>query len=489
SLAAEASPATALLKREGRRALEMNLYMEAIEKFREATLADPTDRDAAFLLGATFNRAGDFAGAYVRLKALEETSYRNREMDFELGWSLLGMGRAGACIPRLKRYEASVPDRAIVSELLGRCHLMLREYEKAEAKLREAVVRDPGSRTRVDFYLAQVQAGRGDRQAANATVDAIMRSDSDIGRALRDGQAGLAALESLAQPAETGLRMAASAAIGYNDNVIGLGNTIPLPTDITRKGSMFFRGSFGASYDHQFDLGTRGSVGYGGLIDRYDEIKAANLEDHFFHADLAHRVHERVALSLRASLQVTYLSGNHFRDQPALRTAAAYRWNDSAVTELSYTFARPDYAVPGVAPQFERDGSVHALSVNHLIQSAGSPWLGSVGYTRSENRTQGADFHSSGDSISGALRYTFGKRTHLTLTAYLGHDRYANPNSLSGFAFARSDKPLAVSVQYTAPLSEKLRYFLQFQSSRSHSNIAFFDYRQQAVIAGIDVDF
>src|SRR6185436_17502896 len=88
SLATFASPESEALKREGQRAVEASRYEEAIERLRAATRADPADRDAAFRLGATFNRTGDFEGAYVRLKALETVGYRNRALDFEIGWSL-----------------------------------------------------------------------------------------------------------------------------------------------------------------------------------------------------------------------------------------------------------------------------------------------------------------------------------------------------------------------------------------------------------------
>ena len=209
-LPAAATPESEILKREGIEFLKADRTADAIAKFRAAMTADPADRDAAFLLSAAHNRHGDFAGAYVRLKALEETAYRNLEFDFEIGWSLMGLGRAGACVPRLERYEKSVPGRAITSELLGRCHLLLREYDKAEARLREALSRDAAAKQRIDLYLAQVQYGRGERQAAQATLAGILRGDSEIGRVLRDGQAVLAALE---PPPGTGLRFAASAAI------------------------------------------------------------------------------------------------------------------------------------------------------------------------------------------------------------------------------------------------------------------------------------
>ena len=257
-----------------------------------AAIANTAEQDAAFTQGANFNRAGNHAEAYSRLKALEDAGYRNRETDFEVGWSLLGMGRAGACVPRLERYEQAVPGRAIVSELLGRCYLLLRAYDKAEAKLREALARDAGARQRVDIYLAQIQIGRGNREAAQATAASILRSESELGRSLRDGQAALAAL---APAPGTGLKLTASAALGYNSNVIALGNTTPLPTDISGKGSMFLRTGFGISNSSQIDAQTRGSIGYGLLLDRYIDIRAANSDDHYAYAEVARRVTDRLA--------------------------------------------------------------------------------------------------------------------------------------------------------------------------------------------------
>ena len=478
-----ASPQSDALKREGQEALAADRVDAAIEKFRAAMLADSADRDAAFLLGASFNRSGDFAGAYARLKALEGAGYRNRELDFEIGWSLTELGRARAGVARLERYEAAVPGRALTAELRGRAHLLLRDFDKAEARLREALARDANARPRIDAYLARVEYGRGDEAAAAASLDALARSDSSLGRALRDGESALAGM---APRARVGWRFSVSAGAGHNSNTIALGNTQPLPADITRQSAAFLRAGFGASYTAELDDGARASAGYAFVGERYDGISAANLNDHFFHADLGMRLSERVTASLRGSLQLTYLGGDHFRTQPALRPMLAVRHGPAATTEFAYALALPGYRTAS-APMFERSGEIHSVAVHHLIQPAGSPWSGSLGYAHTANRTEGAEFRSTSDALSATVRYSFSGKTNVGAGVSVSRDNYDNPSAFSGYA--RRDRPRTAFVQLNGHLSESVRYFVSLQGNASRSNIAFYDYRQRVVLGGLAADF
>jgi tetratricopeptide (TPR) repeat protein len=480
-----ASPESDALKRQWIAALEAQRYDDAFALFRKATRADPADRDALFYLAATYNRLGLHLDAYSRLRALDQAGYRNTELDFEAGWSLLGANRPQACIDRLERYERAVPGRALTSEFLGRCLLAAGRHTEAEAKLREALVRDPSSKQRIDVLLVQAQVARGNRQAASAQLTDIMREDTSVGRALRDADALLAPLT---PPAGTGLRLAASAAIGHNSNVIGLGNTMPLPTDISKKSANLLRVGFGASYTAQFDEQTRGSVGYGFLAERFDGVSAGNSNDHYLYAEAARGLNNWVAVSLRGSVQVTELGGDHFRTQPAIRPAVAFRFTPSSVTEFSYFLGLPDYAPVSFQP-FDRDGKLHAGTVSHVIEPADSSWSGSLSYSHTSNRTEGSDFASRGDVLAGAIRYAFTRRANLTVGASIARERYDNPNSLTGFTLARRDTPRGLFAQFTGPLTDHLRYYLQFQKSRSDSNIAFYDYEQRIVIGGIAADF
>jgi hypothetical protein len=398
----------------------------------------------------------------------------------------MGMGQARTCVERLERYEAAVPGRGQASEFMGRCLLSLREYARAEAMFARALERDPRLAPTVNLSMAAVEQARGRRDAARTRMEALTDTDAPTGRALRD----LAGPPDPPIQPDKPLRASLSFSAGHNSNVIALGNTIPLPTDITRKSADFTRWTGGATYTHQLDAATSATLGYALLTDRYDGLGSANLVDHFFYADIFRQTTERVGVSLRMAGELTDLAGTRFRNVVSFRPAVSYRFSGDSVTELAYGYANSEYrnTVPGV---FDRNGDSQSLSLVHSFRLRGTNWSGAVGATYTENRTEGSDFDSHGIGASGTIRYTFDNRIVVALGAGFTRDDYRNPNSLAGggFAYARADKQQVVSLQATGPLAERLRWFVQGQSLRNSSNIVFYDYKQTVVSGGIAADF
>jgi hypothetical protein len=352
--------------------------------------------------------------------------------------------------------------------------------------LRQAVERDPRLAPTVNLSMAMLEQSRGKREAAIARMEAVTDTDAPIGRALRD----LAGPPDPAIQPDKPFRLSMSFSAGHNSNVIALGNTIPLPTDITRKSADFTRWTGGATYTRQLDNATSATLGYALLSDRYDGLGSANLVDHFFYADVFRQTSERIGVSLRMSGELTDLAGGRFRNVVSFRPAVSYRFSPDSVTELAYAYGDSDYknTVPGV---FDRNGESQALSLVHSFRIRGTNWSGAVGATYTSNRTDGSDFDSYGVGVSGTLRYTFANRIVAALGAGYTRDNYRNPNSLAGagFEYARGDRQQVVSLQFTGPLTERLRWFAQGQALRNSSNIVFYDYKQNVISGGIAFDF
>jgi tetratricopeptide (TPR) repeat protein len=448
--------------------------------------AHAASAEALFLEGSSANRAARFEDAAKLLRAAEAAGYRAPELQFELGWSAMGGGNWEECVARLERYEQAAPGRGQTSEFLGRCHLALRRIDRAETLLKQALERDPRLAPTVNLSLASIEEARGNSAAARTRLASAESADTPTGRALRD-LAGPP--DPVIQPDQP-LRLSLSFTGGHNSNVIALGNTIPLPTDISNKAADYARLAFGASYTQVVAPETTLAAGYALLVDRYDGLESADLNDHFVYVDLFHQASKRMALSLRLSGEFTELARSRFRNSFGLRPALSYRFDDYSVTELAYNYADNDYK--GVtAPQFNRDGSLSSLGITHSLRIPGTRWSGAVSASINRSNTDGNDFASDGYGASATVRYTFANRVVAAIGVAASRDDYRNLNSLAGagFEFARKDRQNSTSAQLSGPLTDKLRWFIHGQALRNKSNIAFYEYKQNVFSAGLAADF
>jgi len=484
-----ATPESEALTRRGLDHLEATRYRDAIESFNAAVRSDPKDLRPVFFQGVALNRLGAYGQALALLARVEKLGLQHTDLDFEIGWSLMGLRQPRACVQRLERFERSSPGRAQASEFLGRCHLMLGDYDRAEAAFDEAVKRDPRLKGTVDLSMAALEQARKRPQAMRDRLNSAAQSDTQTGRALRELLAPPPAPPAALVPKPFRFGVAFSA--GYNDNVIGLGSTIPLPTDISSKAAWFARTNLTGSYSYALTDRTAATLGAAILFDRYDRLHAADLNDMFVYGDLVHRVSDGLGFSFRLSDEYTVLGGRRFRNLLTLRPAVSFRLTERSVTEFAFAHAKNDY-VGNVPIVFSRDGDSSAATVTHLFQVPNTKWSGALSASYTQYRAEGNDFTFDAYGATGSVRYDFTERlSGVVGFGYTGYD-YANPNSLSppaGFAFARDDNQTLVFVQLVGPLAGGWRWFIQGQKVRNRSNIVFYDYRQGTASAGVAADF
>ncbi|MDE1903296.1 MAG: tetratricopeptide repeat protein [Alphaproteobacteria bacterium] len=177
--AAQASPHSQALIKQGQAALAAKDYANALAKFRAAETADPKDANAFFFEGATLNRTGDVADAQIALKHAQSLGSRQPDLLFELGWSEVLPGPADDAVKNLEAYEHAHPNRGLTSELLGRAYARSGQYDAAVAKLKEAMARDPRLTGNALFYLAIVEKKRGNLDAARGYLAQLQQAAPD----------------------------------------------------------------------------------------------------------------------------------------------------------------------------------------------------------------------------------------------------------------------------------------------------------------------
>ncbi|HEY6199959.1 MAG TPA: tetratricopeptide repeat protein [Candidatus Binatia bacterium] len=181
-----ASPQSHELIMQGSAQLEAGRHSEALKRFDTASRSDPTDSEAVFFQGAALNRLRQPKAANEKLQQAARMGYRGVGLTFETGWALLRLRRWADAVEQFEYFEIVAPGRGKTSEFLGRAYLALGDFAGAEAKLREAVERDPRVKPTVLVYLAVLEDKRGHPQQARQYLETIIRDapSSPIARAV-----------------------------------------------------------------------------------------------------------------------------------------------------------------------------------------------------------------------------------------------------------------------------------------------------------------
>ncbi len=173
---------------QGSAELDAGKYAEALKRFEAASRSDPTDSEAVFFQGAAFNRLRQPKSANEKLQEAARMGYRGVWLTFEAGWALLRLRRPADAVEQFEYFEIVAPGRGKTSEFLGRAYLTLGDLDAAEAKLREAIERDPRLKPSVLVYLAALEDKRGHPQQARQYLETIVRDtpQSPIARAVAE---------------------------------------------------------------------------------------------------------------------------------------------------------------------------------------------------------------------------------------------------------------------------------------------------------------
>jgi len=184
---AAGSPESRQLILQGHADMAAGNYEESLKKFAAATKADPKDTEAVYFEGAALNRMGRFEEALSRLEKSGGAGFKGPGLAFDTGWALLRLGRWIDSIVQLEQFEKAVPGRGKTSEFLGQAYLGLKQYDRAEAKLKEAIQRDPQLKPTALLHLAMLERDRKNPAAAERYLETLLKEvpDSPIAQTLR----------------------------------------------------------------------------------------------------------------------------------------------------------------------------------------------------------------------------------------------------------------------------------------------------------------
>ncbi len=487
--AAAEQPVSLTLFKQALQLLEQGQAEAALTKLQHSIDAQPNNPVPHAAMATVYNRLrrpDDALRHAERAWSLGLTSVGLRR---ERATALLGLRRWDDALVQLRRLEEERPGEAKTSELTGRAYLGKGDHQHALAAFAEAETRDPAFLPRMKSYRAIISAGRGERKAATREVFELLRDhqNSAIGRVAKQNLAQ-AVLKSLDKP----WAVTAQVYFGYNDNVIGLGDDIPLPAGISDQDSPLLGLTASASYRWRPDAESVLSIGYDLDAGIYSQLRDFDFDIHTVAAEYGRRLGNGLAGALNTHFSVARVDGDGYRNQVGLRPALAYRWSPLTVSELNLNYQRNDYRFTPFSAAMDRDGDSFTLGLHQQLTPPGTDWVLTGGLFAGRHRADGADFDFDRVTLLAGAQHPLGYGLEGELAASYSRERYDNLNSLAGptgLAFRRKDDITRLSAILRWPVHTGVTVFARYDYTGVDSNIGFYEYQQHSVASGVRLRF
>lgn len=274
------------------------------------------------------------------------------------------------------------------------------------------------------------------------------------------------------------LQVLASPQLGFDTNIVGLDERTPLVQDDVDFDSPYAGAFLEAKYFPILNDRQLLWIGYQNLVRYYTDEPDVSFTDNV--ATLVGRqpLFEDFDLEARASLEEAFLrEDGHFRTQRTVGPAALWRPVRPLHLRLWADWTDADYYAPVPAEQ-DRDGQIVRGGLR-LTLDLGRGWSAAPFVSLNRYDAEGSDYESRG--WEAGLSVTPAELGGIRLVASLAYGRqdYENPNSLTGFAEKRSDRPLSASLVVTLRMLEGVLGYaptLSVAYMRHRSTIDNFDY-------------
>lgn len=464
-----ASTESARLVASGRSSLAAQDNKGALRAFQKASALDPLDASAWFGIGVAQVRSGSFSEALAMFVVAESMGYRGNDLKLERAKARVQLYDYAGAAGDLRSYLKESPNSPQARLLLGKCLLALGEPADAGSQLTKAEKLNPAYAGTVQAYRAKAEPVR--------TPGLTGRSSSGKEKIVVEPQAG----------AKKPWWLSFSTSVGWNSNVLALGQGISLPEGQFRKSAAFVNLNLDTGISFKLTDSTSLSLGY--YLDQsfYESIPEANLMVNYWYATLTHRLDNRFSLLLTLGEELDAVGGAVFRNKLSVNPAIYARWNSWTSTLLGYSWSYSDFFfdLPEV---YDRTGSTQRISLDQIFELPRFRSRLLVGYFHEFNLTTGSDFDYNADGIRVALDSELPWKIRARAAYEHVFYYYSNTNSLTGYSNRRNDGVDVVGVSLTRPVAGWLSVFAKYDLINNASNISYYSFDQHVVAAGLRLD-
>ena len=430
----------------------------ALQEFDAAAISAPRDGEVRFFQGVAHNRLGRFPESEGSLRSARRLGCGNSDLDFELGWSLLGSGKWPEALESLEAYEVKHPGRGQTREFMGRAHFAMGDVVLARRMFDEALIRDPDLKP---------------------TVRAARELMAEADPPLLPPFSGK-------EPPAYALHGSLVLGVGYNTNILGLSDDFQRLPGFPELESAFLQVGGDVALEWQMDPKTILVLKGGVQWVSYDTTSVANLLDVTAGVDVRRWLTEQWMGRMQFDFDYARLGGDPFRTAWQVRPSLSWRQCDMTATELGVSFAISDYSFP-LPASLDRDALSYGVDLTQHFSLVGGKVRAIAGGFVRWDVADGEEFTGRFAGLRAGVAATLPGKIDAEVFYALVYHHFDHPSMLSIEAANRRGTAHAISAQFSRPLGHGVSVYLRYSYQIANSNVSFYEYDQHLWMAGLRV--
>jgi tetratricopeptide (TPR) repeat protein len=457
-------------------------FEEALVALKTARKQEPASATAAFYLGLTLKQTGDYQGAAEQFREALRLTPPVLDASLELAETLFTLGDSTAAKSALIDAEKYRVRPSAVAFLKGLVLAKENEVDDAISSFGDARQLDPSLGQQVEFQIAILHARERKISHARQSLRALIAMDpaSDAASLAKEYESAFTRLMDEHRP----WRLTAGASYLYDDNVISNpdnGTRLDQPDKDSA-----FTGSFRLDYAPLIDPPWGITAQYNFQSTTYGTLDTMNTMVNSVSVVPGYS-QKTGATTLPVSYSNILLADKKYMGMVSVKPTHSVLLPFGHIAQINAGYSRREMLREPFMSEEDRDSDIYGAGAAYVAPFGEGKGMVSLRYEFSYDDATGANWVNRGHRVNLGGNFPIGGGISIQANGDIFDQEYLHRHTT--FEKTRQDTVYTILSGLTWDISPNLSLNVQYNHTRSVSNIDQYDYRRNTVTAGLEASF
>ncbi len=464
-------------------------YEEALTTFNNAFTLDPQSTTLNYFIGITYRNMEKYDSSIPYLKTSVTNTPKIKEALPELIDSYYKVGDYETALKWVSEAEANKLFPAKIYFLKGIILGKLKKFDQAIDSFEKAKSLDPTLKQSCDFQAASILILSNQKSEAINRLKSVIEvnPNSDLAIFSRDYVNVLQKRLKDERP----WHFYSSLFGKYDSNVVLKPSSSIADVDISDKDDYGYTGIASLSYTAPFSFTSPYllNLNYSLFLDDYASIHTHDVSSQTFSLTPGYSF-KSATFTTPITYSYIWVDNKDYLEQLGLSPNLRFLISGNHYGEVGVGYTQKNYRVKNYAPESNRDSDYYYTYIAYTYLLKESKGALNIKFTLADDNTKGEYWDATNYILSTNFLYPLSEKLNIQMGIDLEKDDFDNSQPSigegAGSYKVREDNLFTPSIALTYNFSEYIDFIIQYQYTRSDSNIPVFDYNRHVTMLGLE---